>query len=462
MVAVSGLRDRIDRTELERSLSGVRGPIYRDGDVPYDEVRAIWNGMIEVRPDIIVSALDEEDVRQVVLAAAASGAQLSVRGGGHNVAGLSLVEGGITLDLSRMRAVHIDALQRRAFVQGGALWSDLDEASAPFGLATTGGVISHTGVAGLTLGGGIGWLVGKHGMAIDNLASARVVTANGDAVVASEHENTELFWALRGGGGNFGVVTEFEFMLHEQGDILGGLLVYPINAAAEVLAAYREFTESAPEQLGLYAEPTTDPETGERIFVLAFFWPGDLAEGTQVLNDLKSRIPPMLDAVQVVPYGDFQKAFDPAFPHGTRYYWKGTLMESLEPAVLDAIVQQASHPPFPGSTAVLEWYRGPMNRVDRSATAFANRQAQYQVVIVAAWDQPADDQTGIEWAQRLHRDIAPYGLSQGFLNFNSLESGDGVDVVRASFGDNWERLKSVKAQYDPTNLFRLNHNIPAS
>ncbi|MGD9715198.1 MAG: FAD-binding oxidoreductase, partial [Thermomicrobiales bacterium] len=415
--------------------------------------------MIDVKPAVLVSPLDEQDVQQAIRIAVEQDMRLSVKGGGHNVAGHALVENGLVIDLSEMRGVRVDPQRRRVYVQGGALWSDVDTATARYGLATPGGVISHTGVAGLTLGGGIGWLMGKHGMVIDNLISARVVTANGDVVVASEDSHPDLFWALRGGGGNFGVVTEFEFALHEQGDIFGGLLIYPIEQASEVLAVYQRFTETAPDQLGLYAEPSTDPESGQRVFVLAFFWPGEIEEGKALLESLKAAIPPAVDGVQVMPYTDIQQAFDPVFAHGVRYYWKGVLLESLAPEVLDAVDRLGSHPPFPGCTAVIEWYRGPMNRVDSAATAFANRNAQFQVVIIGAWDRPEDDQEGIEWARSVYRAIAPYGLGQGFLNFNSVEADNARDMVHRSYGANYDRLVEVKRAYDPDNVFRGNHNI---
>ncbi len=444
---------------VEELRSSLRGSVLTRVDPGYEETRSLWNGMIDVWPAVVVVPVDEADVQTAVRVAASSGLPLSIKGGGHNVAGKALSENGIVIDMREMRAVRVDPEYRRAYVQGGALWSDVDAATARFGLATTGGVISSTGVAGLTLGGGIGWLVGKHGMSIDNLVSVTVVTADGELVQASAQSNADLFWALRGGGGNFGVVTELEFALHERGDVLGGLLVYPVESAPEVLEVYREFTRTAPEELGLYAEPTVDPESGQPVFVLVFFWPGAEATGREILAELTSLATPLANLVEMVPYPAFQQMFDPVFPHGTRYYWKGTLVSSLEPELVEVIARNIAELPSPNSTCVIEWYRGAMNRVESSATAFANREAQYQILIIGSWQSADDDAAVVDWVRRFQAEVAPFGLGQGFLNFNSVESADSNAVIRQSFGANWDRLVAIKRQIDPNNMFRGNHNI---
>jgi FAD/FMN-containing dehydrogenase len=446
--------------ETDQLRQRLAGALLEAGDAGYDEARTLWNGMIDKRPALIVQAQDELDIQRAVAFAAGHDLPLSVKAGGHNVAGHALVEGGLTIDLSAMRDVRVDPAARRARVQGGAHWRDFDAATAPYGLATTGGVISSTGVAGLTLGGGIGWLVGKHGMSIDNLLSATVVTAAGDIVTASETSHPDLFWALRGGGGNFGVVTSFEFALHPVAEVLAGYIVYPIEEAREVLARYREFTETAPDDLGCYAQLSTDPESGARVAALAFCWPGDPEEGRRLLAPLRAFGTPLAEVMEVMPYVDWQQAFDEEFPHGRSYYWKGALLEQIEDAAIDGLIEHAAETPLPWCTMAIEWYRGAMNRVPADATAFANRAAHYQMVAIGGWDKPGEEARGIEWTRTVHQAVAPWSLSGAFLNFNSGGDEDKRALARRGFGQNWDRLVAIKQRYDPTNLFRRNNNIP--
>jgi FAD/FMN-containing dehydrogenase len=345
-------------------------------------------------------------------------------------------------------------------VQGGALWRDFDAATAPYGLATTGGVISSTGVAGLTLGGGIGWLVGKHGMSIDNLLSATVVTADGEIVTTSESSHPDLFWALRGGGGNFGVVTSFEFALHPVAEVLAGYVVYPIEEAREVLGRYREFTSTAPDELGCYAQLSTDAESGARVAALAFCWPGDPEEGRRLLAPLRGFGTLLAEVMEVMPYADWQQAFDEEFPHGRHYYWKGAMLDRIDDGVIDGLVDHAVDTPIPWCMMAIEWYRGAMNRVPAEATAFANRAAHYQLVAVGGWDDPGEEAQGIAWARTVYQAVAPWSLDGAFLNFNSGGDEDKLAFTRRGFGQNWDRLVAIKRRYDPTNLFRGNNNIP--
>jgi FAD/FMN-containing dehydrogenase len=435
------------------------GRLFLPGEDGYDAARAIWNGMIAKRPALIVRPSGVADVRRAIAFAGEHALSLSIKGGGHNVAGLAVTEGGVMLDLSAMRAVRVDPVARTARVQGGALWSDVDRETAAFGLATTGGQISHTGVAGLTLGGGIGWLVGKHGMTIDNLRSVELVTADSALVTASDASHPDLFWALRGGGGNFGVATSFEFALHPQGDVLAGVVAHPIAKAREVLAFYREFTASCPDELTVYAQLTTDPNSGARLAAMAAFWPGDQAEGERVLAPLRAFGPPLVDTIGRRSYVDWQRMFDPKYPHGRRYYWKSILVRELADEVLDAFVEHAAVPPLPGLYLTIEFYAGPMNGVGATDTAFPHRAARYQPVVIGSWDNPADDAISIAWARGVHAAIEPHGLNGTFLNFNAIEGTDRRDRVRAGYGPNWGRLVEVKRRYDPTNVFRENNNI---
>jgi hypothetical protein len=445
--AVDGLRGQID------------GAVVLPGEPGYDEARAIWNGMIDKRPALIVRPAAVADVQAAVGFARANGLAISIKGGGHNVAGHAVSEGGLMLDMSGMRGVEVDPAARTARVQGGALWSDFDQEAAKFGLATTGGVISHTGVAGLTLGGGIGWLVGKHGMSIDNLLSVELVTADGEVVTASVESHPDLFWALRGGGGNFGVATSFEFALHPQGDVLAGIVAWPVAKAAEVMAFCREFTETAPDEMGVYALMTTDPESGARVAVIAVCWPGDSEEGERLFAPVRAFGEPVLEMIGQMPYVAWQALFDANYPHGSRYYWKGNLLRKMEDGVLDAIVRYGTEPPTPTCKVVVEWYRGAMNRVDPTATAFAHRDAEFQIVNIGQWDEPDQDDAVIAWTRGIYEAIAPYSLNGAFLNFNTPDDGGSSERVRAGYGANLERLTEIKRRYDPTNLFRENNNI---
>lgn len=450
----------VSDTGLMRLRADVRGAVFQQGDPGYNDARTLWNGMIDRRPALVVRPADEIDVQRTIRFARGTGIPLSVRSGGHNVAGYAVAEGGIMLDLGAMRQVEVDPARRRARVQGGALWRDVDAATAHHGLATTGGVISSTGVAGLTLGGGIGWLVGLHGMSIDNLRAVTLVTADGDIVTASEREHADLFWALRGGGGNFGVATSLEFALHPRGPVLAGFVAFPLEEAREVLHAYRDFTLSAPDELTVYAQISRDIESGMRLAAIAFCWPGDIVEGEKVIAPIRSFGTPIAEMFGPMPYVEWQQAFDAEFPHGRRYYWKGSLLRELHDETLAAIVDHAVDPPQPWSMAVIEWYRGPMNRVDPSATAFPHRDARYQVIAVGGWDERERDDEGRTWARNLHQAIAPFAMSGGFLNFSSLDVDEREARVRAGYGGNWDRLVSIKRRYDPENLFRHNNNIP--
>jgi hypothetical protein len=446
-VVVTAFRDRLG------------GHLLLPEDAGYDESRRIWNGMIDKHPALIVRAAGVADVRQAVIFAREHNLPLSIKGGGHNVAGHAVSDGGLMLDLGTMRAVRVDPTARTARVQGGALWRDVDRETTAFGLATTGGVVSSTGVAGLTLGGGIGWLIGKHGMTIDNLLSVDLVTADGEFVTAGVESHPDLFWAVRGGGGNFGVATSFEFALHPQGDVLGAILVYPVARAADLLAFYREFTATAPEELNADGIVGTDPESGARVAIIAVCWVGDPAEGQRAIESLRRLGEPLFEMVGPVPYAAWQQAFDTENPSGRRYYWKGNLLRDLPDAVLEAVVDLASAPPLPGLMIAFESYRGAMNRVSASATAFPHRDAHYQLVISGGWDDPADDQVGIGWVRGLHAATEAYALNGGFLNFNAMDETDRSRRVRAGFGQNWDRLVEIKRRYDPHNLFRENNNI---
>lgn len=449
----------IDATSIDALASTFAGTLIQPDHPEYDQARTIWNGMIDKRPELIARCHGVSDVVLAVNFARENGLAPAVRGGGHNVAGHAVSEGGLTIDLGSMRSVHIDPHARTARIEGGATWADFEREASVFGLSTTSGVISTTGVAGLTLGGGIGWLVGKHGMTIDNLLSVDIVTAEGRVLRASETTNPDLFWALRGGGGNFGIVTSFEFRLHPVGDVLAGMLAWPASDAREIAEFYRIFTETNPEEMTTYLELARDEESGERIVALGVFYPDDPAVGQALVDEIRAFKPPLVDMVDVMPYVAWQQAFDGEFPHGARYYWKGALLEEVGDDVINALVDQAAFPGIDNAIVAIEHYRGAMNRVAPDATAFPHRNARYQVVIVGKWDDADDDERGIAWARNLFQTIEPHSIKGNFLNFQSTGPYERQRVVRAGLGANYERLVEIKRRYDPENLFRHNSNI---
>ncbi len=314
-------------------------------------------------------------------------------------------------------------------------------------------------MAGLTLGGGVGWLVGKHGLASDNLRSVDVVTADGELVTASVDSHPDLFWALRGGGGNFGVATSFEFDLHPQGMVYAGMVAHPPDRAREVLDLFREVTASKPDELTLYGAVLAEPEHGQRVAAIPFCWSGDLDRAEAALEPILTFGPPVMTMAGAMPYAAWNSANDALFPHGRRYYWKSAMMRELDDAVLDAVAEFGSNAPLPWLNVTIECYAGEMNRKAPDATAFPHRDARYQVVIVGAWDDPADDDVGRQWARDLHAAIAPYGKDGDFLNFASVDGDDRQTRIRAGYGDSWDRLVTVKRRYDPDNVYHRNNTI---
>jgi FAD/FMN-containing dehydrogenase len=448
----------LERNTIDMLTGRLDGELLLPNMSGYDAARAIWNGMIDHKPAFTIRPRSVIDVQRAVAFAQEQELPLSIKSGGHNVAGHAVADGGVMLDMSLMRGVSVNPEARTARVEGGATWADFDRETSPYGLGTTGGVISTTGVAGLTLGGGIGWLMGKHGLVIDNLREVELVTAGGDFVTANRDENPDLFWALRGGGGNFGVATSFEFDLRPVDLVLAGMVAYPIEQAREVLAFYRELTENAPDGLTAYCSLMTDPEHGIRVIVLPICWSGELRDGERVLEPLMKFGAPLVREIGPMPYAEWQTAFDPLFPYGSRYYWKGAMLPRLADGAFDVLVEQATETPLPRLAATIECYAGPMTRVAMDATAFPHRDAPYQILAIGAWEDPADDETGRAWARTLHDSLMPYSKQGSFLNFNSVEEGT-TGRVQASFGVNWDRLVSVKRRYDPGNVFRCNNNI---
>lgn len=458
----------LSRHDVEELGSRVSGGVSIPGDPGYDQARKIWNAMIEHRPAIIGHCLTTEDVANVIRFARDHWMLLSVRGGGHHIAGNSVADGGLVVDLSRISTVRVDAARRKARVGGGALLADVDRATQAFGLATPLGINSTTGFGGLCLGGGFGWLTRKYGLTIDNLISAEVVTADGVVHEASAKSDPDLFWAIRGGGGNFGVATSFELELHPVGPTVhAGFVVYPSAQGREVLRAWRDFMLAAPDELSVWAVlrkapplPFLAPEVhGTDVVVVAALYAGDPEEGARATVPLLRFGTPLANALGPHPYEAFQKALDPLLGPGMRNYWKTNEFAELPDEVLDAVLERASAVPGPHCETLLVSLGGAMGRVPSDATAYAGRSARFVMNAHGRWESPADDAAVRAWARGVFDATAPYATGGGYVNFLTA---DEQARVASAYADNYERLRELKRRFDPDNLFRNNHNIPPS
>jgi FAD/FMN-containing dehydrogenase len=455
----------VAKQELDRFRASIKGSVVRPEDSNYDEVRKIWNAMIDRRPAAIVQCADSADVQRAISFAGENRLELTIRGAGHNIAGNAICENGMMIDLSTLRKVSVDANKRRALVDPGATLGDFDAAAQAHGLATPVGINSTTGIAGLTLGGGFGWLTRQHGLTIDQLLSAEVVTADGQKRVASEKENADLFWALRGGGGNFGVVTKFEFALHPVGpEVLAGLLVFPLQEGKQVLSRYREFMKSAPEELNVWivtrkAPPLPFlPETvhGKEVVVFAVFYAGDLAKGQKLVDQVRGFGSLQGEHVGPAPYANWQQAFDPLLTAGARNYWKSHNFTELSDGIFNTMIEYAGKLPSPHCEVILACISGAANRVAPDATAYRHRDAKFIMNVHGRWESPADDQKCIAWSRELFKAASPFASAGAYVNFMTEEEGDRVAAV---YGANYQRLSEIKRKYDPNNLFHFNQNI---
>jgi FAD/FMN-containing dehydrogenase len=456
------------KARTSTAIPGFRGDLITRDHTEYDNARAVWNGMVDRRPKLIGRCCDTADVVALVRFARERDLEIAVRGGGHNVAGTAVCDDGIVIDLSTMRAVSVELADRTAVVQGGALWSDVDHATQLHGLATTGGIVGHTGVGGLSLGGGIGWLMRKHGLTIDNLVEAEVVTASGSVVRATADEHPDLFWALRGGGGNFGVVSSFRFALHPVGPaVMAGPVFWAAEDTTEVLRFYRDFVTDAPDALGTVIRLGTIPPlpvVREELhfrpaIAVASCYAGPVEEGDQAVRALREFGTPLVDLVAPKPYVDHQRGLDDTVPHGWHYYWKATNLTDLSDDVINVVAEHAYNAASPRSYAALFHLGGAVARVPRDATAYPSRDVEHNIVIDAAWLPEQHDTVGtteIVWAQEFLAALQPHraGVYVNFLDFDD----DGR--VREAYGDRtYRRLADVKAKYDPDNVFRNNKNI---
>jgi FAD/FMN-containing dehydrogenase len=440
-----------------RALSaGLRGGLLQPGDDGYDTARTVWNAMTDNRPAVIARCAGAADVIHCVRFAREHELLVSVRGGGHNVAGNAVCEGGLMIDLSPMKSVRVDAVTRTARAEPGVLWGEFDRETQAFGLATTGGQVSTTGIAGLTLGGGEGWLASKYGYAVDNLLSADVVTADGRLTTASATANEDLFWALRGAGHNFGVVTSFEYRLHPLSTVLGGMVLHPFERARDVLRFYREFGTNLPDELTTIAGILTGPD-GDLVVALVACYAGPLDEGERVLAPLRRFGPPVADTIAPISYTVMQTLFDAALPPGRLNYWKASLMSQLSDEVIEAIVEHARRIPSPFSGVFIPHYHGAFSRVGKRDTAYYHRDLQYELLILSSWIDPVDSEANISWTRELFQAVQTQ--VRGAVYVNMLDRDEGELRVQEAYGMNYERLVALKNKYDPTNFFRLNQNI---
>jgi FAD/FMN-containing dehydrogenase len=433
----------------------LRGRLLRPEDAGYDATRRVWNAMIDRRPALIARCAGAADVIAAVTFAREHGLPLSVRGGGHGVAGKAVCDDGLMIDLAPMKGIRVDPAARTARAEPGVLWQEFDREAHAFGLATVGGVVGTTGIAGLTLGGGQGWLTGKYGLTLDNLLAADVVTADGQLLRASAEEHADLFWALRGAGANFGVVTSFEYRLHPVDTVLGGMVLHPLARAPEVLRFYREFAAAQPDELTTYAGLLTLPD-GTPVIALITCFAGPLDAGERVVAPLRRFGAPLADTIAPIPYPAMQAVMGGGFPHGRQNYWKSGLTDTIGDDLIAALVEQFARVPSPFTAIAIADCHGAYARVGNADTAYAHRDLQWDVNIAGNWADPAENERNITWVRACHDAIAPH-LSHG-VYVNDL-GDEGGQRVRDAYGANYARLAALKRRYDPTNLFRLNQNI---
>ncbi len=448
----------VNQHAIDELKKQVRGRVLGPSDTAYNEARSIYNAMIDRRPSVIVYCAGNQDVEASVRFAREHSLPLSVRGGGHNVAGNAVCDGGVMLHMGKLNGVRLDVKNHTSIAQPGATLGDYDQATTPHGLVTPMGIVSKTGIAGLTLGGGLGWLMGKYGLACDNLIGAEVVTAQGTTVQTNEKENAELLWGLRGGGGNFGIVTEFRYRLHPLQPILGGILLYSAESTREMLRFFREVTPELPDELIISAGMLDAPD-GNPACAIVVGYIGDLAQGEKALAPIRAFGKPTADLVGPITYEQLQTMFDAAYPAGLCNYWKSGFMDSISDGIIDHVMEQFHRRPSRRTAFTFEHMHGLASRVPVEATAFAHRFNHFNFSIFGVWDDPTTNDVNVRWIRDVWQSAQQFLSGRAYVNYLGEE---GADRVREAYGPNYARLAALKKQYDPTNFFRLNQNIPPS
>jgi FAD/FMN-containing dehydrogenase len=445
--------DRVDA--LSGSLSGT---VFQPGDDRYEAARLVHNGLIDKRPALIARCRGAADVSAAVGFARETGLEVSIRGGGHSIAGRSVTNGGLMIDLAEMKGMFVDPEAKTMRAQGGVIWSEFNRETAVHGLAVTGGAVSTTGIAGLTLGGGLGWLMGIQGLAADNLLSVELVNADGAVINVTEKSDPDLFWALRGGGGNFGVATSFEYRLHPLHEVVGGLVAHPFEAAKDVLRFYREFTQSVPDELTVFAGLVYAPGSTElRLAALVVCHAGTAEQAQKDLAPLREFGEPLMVELGPMPYAVMNTLLDDGFPRGALNYWKSSFVERLDDELIDLAIERFETTPSPLNAVLFEHFHGAVTRVGVSDTAVPHREVGYNLLLPSVWTDPADTEANVAWTRATFDLFSPYFADRRWLNYFSDD--DGADAVRAAYGRNYDRLVEAKRRYDPENVFHLNHNI---
>jgi FAD/FMN-containing dehydrogenase len=448
----------LDETLVADLAGQITGSVLGPGDAAYDAVRAVHNGLVDRRPALIVRCRTTADVVAALALARRAGLEVSVRGGGHSVAGRSVTDGGLMIDLAEMKSISVDPARATATAGGGVIWSELNDAAAKHGLAVTGGAVSTTGIGGLTLGGGLGWLMAKHGLAADNLLAVELVTADGAVLQVDATSHPDLFWALRGGGGNFGVATSFTYRLHALGTVVGGLIAHPLDAAPELLRFYRDAVAGCSDDLTVFAALVHAPDgSGAKLCALVVFHTADAEQAERELEPFKTWGSPAVVDVGPMPYPVMNTILDGAFPKGALNYGLSSFTRGLSDALIDGAVERFRTAPSPMSAMVFEHFHGAVTRVGVTETAVPHRDEGWNLFIPSVWTDPADTEANITWSRETFAALRPEFGAGRWLNY--LGDDQAEDAIRAAFGPNYDRLREVKRQVDPDNVFHLNHNI---
>jgi len=456
VITTNGTDAILEEATVQDFAADLRGRLLRPGDDGYDDARKVWNGMIGRRPALIARCAGTADVIAAVRFAREHGLLVSVKGGGHNITGNAVCEGGLMIDLSPMKSVRVDPTKRIARAEAGLTWGEYNHETQAFGLASTGGVVSTTGIAGLTLGGGLGWLMGKHGLSCDNLLSADLVTAEGRLLTVSADDYPDLFWGLRGGGGNFGVVTSFEYRLHPVGPVLAGMVLHPMAKAKEALRFYRDYARSCPDEALAAAALMTSPE-GTPVVAIIVAYIGDLGTGEAVVAPVRKFGSPLVDTIAPTSYVQLNTLFDAAVPYGgVQRYWKSSFLKELGDDLVEILVERSATMLSPMSMVLFFHLHGAAARVDRNATAFGLRQDQWDYDVISQWNDPAETGQHVQWTREYWTAVEPFATGEVYVNHLDAEE---VTRIRAAYGGHYDRLVALKNKYDPTNLFRMNQNI---